>query len=229
MAAQLPKTPFQLHGGCFCSAIRYTISVPELSERKPLPQTPLTLERMLVPVNEVNERMPIIIFDHCYSCRRVPGALVECWFICPPSWVQFTLQPRETSSSSPDEKDPIKPETMELLESDKSLAERTYLTHFNSSEHANRTFCGKCGTHLTFLRTGPMTPLREKMGLFFDISVGTLDKESLEMEGFAPSMQAWANDGISWVVKLLANGKKGLLAEVSDNLSELHIDGPEKK
>jgi hypothetical protein len=228
MAKTLPKTPFQLHGGCFCSAIRYTISVPTLSERKALPQSPANLNRLLVPANEVNERMPIISFDHCNSCRRVPGSLVESWFICPPEWVTFTLQPR-TSTSSPDADGPIKREAMEYLQTDESLPERTYLTHFKSSEHSNRTFCGKCGTHISFFKTGPMTPLRQAMGSFIDVAVGTLDKESVEMEGFAPSFQVWDKDGISWVVKLINEGKKALLADVSEDLSKLKVDDSEKK
>jgi hypothetical protein len=229
MAKTLPKTPFQLHGGCFCSAIRYTISVPTLSERRALPQSPANLDRMLVPVNEVNERMPIIFFDHCASCRRVPGSIVESWIICPPEWVSFTLQPRTSASASPDDKDIIKLEAMEYLQTDESLPERTHLTHFKSSEHSNRTFCGKCGTHISFLKTGPMTPLRSAMGSFFDVAVGTLDKESLEMEGFAPSMQAWDKDGISWVVKLINEGKKALLADVADDLSKLKVEDSETK
>jgi hypothetical protein len=227
MAKTLPKVPFQLHGGCFCSAIRYTISVPTLSERRALPQSPANLDRLLVPVNEVNERMPIISFDHCHSCRRVPGSLVESWFICPPEWVSFTLQPR--TSTSPDEKDLIKTEAMEYLQTDESLPSRTYLMHFKSSEHSNRTFCGKCGTHISFFKTGPMTPLRSVMGSFFDVAVGTLDKESLEMEGFAPSMQVWDKDGISWVVKLINEGKRALLADVSDDLSKLKVEDSDKK
>jgi hypothetical protein len=227
MAATLPKTPFQLHGGCFCNAIRYTISVPTLSERKPLPQSPVNLDRLMVPVNEVNERMPIISFDHCNSCRRVPGMLVECWFICPLSWVEFTLQPRESGDEK--EKEVIKVETLAYLQEDESLAERAWVTHFKSSENSNRTFCGKCGTHLTFYRTGPITPLRQALGQFLDIAVGTLDKESVEMEGFGPSMQAWADHGISWVLKLVKDGKKGLLADVSDDLAKLKVEDEVKK
>jgi len=34
----------------------------------------------------------------------------------------------------------------------------------------------------------------------------------LEMEGFTPSMQVWDKDGISWVVKLVKEGKKSLIA-----------------
>lgn len=67
------------------------------------------------------------------------------------------------------------------------------------------------------------------MGSFFDVAVGTLDKESLEMEGFAPSMQVWDKDGISWVVKLINEGKKALLADVSDDLSKLKVEDSDKK
>lgn len=42
----------------------------------------------------------------------------------------------------------------------------------------------------------------------FDIAVGTLDKESLEMEGFRPSAHAWYTDGIEWVQKILKDGGK---------------------
>jgi hypothetical protein len=228
MAAKtLPKTPFQLHGGCFCSAIRYTISVPELSERKPLPKTSANLIRFFVPPNEVNERMPIISLDHCNSCRRVPGIIVESWIICPPSWVEFTLQPRESGDEK--EKEVIKVESMAYLQEDKTLAERTWVTHFKSSEHGNRTFCGKCGTHLTLFKTNSASPLKQLLGPFFDIANGTLDKESLGMEGFGPAMQVWQDDGIPWVVQLVNEGKKSLLADVSEDLSKLKVDDEEKK
>lgn len=228
MAATLPKTPFQLHGGCFCTAIRYTISVPTLEERKALPKIPAYLERpRFVPINEVNERLPIISLDHCGSCRRISGAIVESWFICPPSWVEFTLQPRESGDEK--EKEAIKAEGLAYLQEDQTLAQRTWVTHFKSSEHANRTFCGKCGTHLTFFKTDTMSPLRQMLGQFFDIAVGSLDKESVEMEGFGPSAQVWDKDGISWVVKLVNEGKKSLLADVSDEMSKLKVEDEEKK
>ena len=207
MAAQLPKIPFQLRGGCFCRSIRYTISVPALEDRRELPQAPASLDRMLVPVNEVNARMPIISLDHCRSCRGVPGAILGSWVICPPEWVTFELQPLDT------EKDTIKKDAMSYLETDKSLADQTTMTHFQSSENTNRTFCGKCGTHLTFYKSGPASPMKQLLGPFFDISTGTLDKACLEMEGLVPGMQVWDQEGIPWVVKLVAEGKKGLLVQ----------------
>lgn len=207
MAAQLPKTSFQLHGGCFCRSIRYNISIPALEERRQLPQAPAALDRMLVPVNEVNSRMPIISLDHCPSCRRVPGTILGSWVIIPLEWVTFELQALDA------EKDTIKKDAMGYLETDTSLADATNLTHFKSSENSNRTFCGKCGTHLTFYKSGMLSPMKQLLGNFFDISTGTLDKECLEMEGLVPGMQVWDEEGIPWVVKLVAEGKKGLLVQ----------------
>jgi hypothetical protein len=221
----LPKTPFEAHGGCFCTAIRYTVSIPELSERKELPNTGATAVGQLMPRNEVNGRMPIITLDHCNSCRRAPGTIVHSWFICPPEWVKFTVQPRESG----DEKESITVESMAYLQEDKTLSERTYVTHFKSNEYSNRTFCGKCGTHVTFFKTGPLGRLRQAMGLFFNISLGTLDQEYLEMEGFKPVAQVWNDHGIPWVVKLVKDGKKGLSDDVADDLVELKVEEVEKK
>ena len=49
-------------------------------------------------------------------------------------------------------------------------------------------------------------------GLIVDVAAGTLDKESVEMEGFKPSYKAWLEDGIPWVMKLLEEGEKSLVA-----------------
>lgn len=203
--ATLPETAFEIHGGCFCSAIRYTISVPDLESRPKIPTIP-SME--MVPINKVTERLPMITLDHCTSCRRIPGAIIQSWFICPQAWVQFSLQPCHEKSDAP-----IMPTTIDYLMSDKALQEKTYLTHFTSSAKSNRTFCGKCGTHLTFYHSGPQNPvaIREKWGPIFDVANGSLDREALEMEGFRPSRQAWQSDGIMWVKELLKDGEKTLL------------------
>jgi hypothetical protein len=205
--ATLPTTAFQLHGGCFCSAIRYTISVPELASRPIIPQNPT---KPFGPQSEVNEHLPIISLDHCNSCRRTSGVIVQSWFICPQSWVGFTLRPRSQGTSGSAET--IKPATIDLLKPDASLLERTFVTGFKSSENKCRTFCGKCGTHLTFLNDRPNHALAEKgnWGPYFDVVVGTLDKESLEMDGLRPYCQVWSKDGIEWVKRLVLEGEKSL-------------------
>ncbi|KAL2067645.1 hypothetical protein VTL71DRAFT_15741 [Oculimacula yallundae] len=203
----LPETPFELNGGCFCSAIRYKISVPELELRPKVDSNP---KAEISPPNKVSERLPMISLDHCTSCRRIAGAIIESWIIIPQAWVQFALQPRTNASTSPDQL--IKPTTIEYLMPDKAIQEKTYLTYFESSETSNRTFCGKCGTHLTFYYSG--TPgeqsMRNKWGPYFDVAGGTLDKESLEMEGYKPGRHVWADDGIDWVKKLLKEGENSL-------------------
>ncbi|PVH75770.1 hypothetical protein DL98DRAFT_518462 [Cadophora sp. DSE1049] len=206
----LPETAFQLKGGCFCSAIRYMISVPSLEARPKIPSDP---KKEIFPPNKVSERLPMITLDHCTSCRRIAGTIIESWFICPQAWVQFTLQPRTTTgagTTSPDES--ITPTMMEYLMPDKDLQDKTYLSYFSSSEDVNRTFCGKCGTHLTYYCSdAPGTmPTREHWGPYFDVAGGTLDREFLEMDGYRPNRYGWADDGISWVKRLLKEGEKSL-------------------
>ena len=92
--------------------------------------------------------------------------------------------------------------------------ECTYLRHFEGNKDSHRTFCGRCGTHLTFHFSGGQREMTKKAGwgLIFDVAAGTLDKESIEMEGFKPSYKGWREDGIPWVVKLLEEGEKSLVA-----------------
>jgi hypothetical protein len=180
--------------------------------------------QLIGPQNESNERLPLISLDHCTSCRRIGGSIIESWIIFPGSWAQFELQRRP--SDDPDLskltlldesklENPITPPTIDVLTGKVELLETTNLRHFSSSKDVSRVFCGKCGTHLTFKYTGPVTgitKLAKEAGMkwepHFDIAVGTLDKESLEMEGFRPSVHTWYTNGIEWVQKLLRDGGK---------------------
>lgn len=202
--ASLPVTPFVLHGGCFCKAITYTISVPSLGSRPLIPNPP---KRPFGPQNQTMESLPIITLDHCNSCRRIPGAIVDCWFVCPQPWATFSLlsralpESRITSST-----------TAEVLRPTKELEDATFVRGFESSEHAHRTFCGKCGTHLSFYYSGEDDDMarEENWGPHFDVAVGTFEKESVEMEGMRPGSQGWWDEGIGWVKDVLREGEKGL-------------------
>lgn len=129
-------------------------------------------------------------------------------------WIAFTLLPRSNSSkaTSADPASQIKPTTIEVLRPSKDLLESSYLSYFSSSEDVHRVFCGKCGTHLSFHYSGADDDkaLPGAWGPHFDIALGTFDKESLEMEGIIPARQAWYDDGISWVQRLLKDGEKSL-------------------
>ncbi|KUJ16963.1 uncharacterized protein LY89DRAFT_684953 [Mollisia scopiformis] len=203
--ATLPTAAFKLHGGCFCNAITYTISVPDLTSR---PLNPSKPSKPLGPRNEVNARLPCIALDHCTTCRRIPGSILQVWFICPQSWAEFSLQPRSHDTATT----PIKISTSEFLLPDKDVQERTWVTGFQSSEFAHRTFCGRCGTHLSFFYTGLDQKLAEEAnwGPYFDLVLGSLNKESLEVEGLWPDRQVWVGSGIEWVKQLVAEGEGSL-------------------
>jgi hypothetical protein len=86
---------------------------------------------------------------------------------------------------------------------------------FENSENKYRTFCGKCGNHLTFLNDGPNHALaadKGNWGPYFDVALGTWDTESLEMDGLRPCYLVWSKDGIDWVKRLVLEGEKSLFA-----------------
>lgn len=73
-----------------------------------------------------------------------------------------------------------------------------------SSEGAHRTFCARCGTHLTFHWTGDDDEwVLKNWGPHADIAMGTFEKESVEMEGMRPGRQSWWDDGIKWVQEMI--------------------------
>ncbi|KUJ11506.1 uncharacterized protein LY89DRAFT_688742 [Mollisia scopiformis] len=206
----LSKDPITLTGGCFCSAIRYTITIPSLSSRPKIPPMP---SRELHPPTEISSHMPMISLDHCTSCRRAPGSIVECWLIMPQSWITFSLLPKFTDAHLASAEEYIQPTTIGLLKGEEEIIESTWLRHFEGNEGSHRTFCGRCGTHLTFHYSGEPREMSRKAdwGAIFDVAVGTLDQESVEVEGLKPNYTGWAELGIGWVKKLLAEGEKSLV------------------
>lgn len=224
--SSLPKNAFILKGGCFCSAIRYVVSVPALEDRPKLPILPSSDVR-IIPQNETNERLPMIDVDHCTSCRRISGSVIQLWFIIPQTWVQFSLLSRASEAPPPrigpfdlsttTTEPVIKPSTIQVLTGVPELLSTTYLAKFSSSEGVNRNFCGRCGTNLTFHyeRLGGMAKEAANQGLdwaaHMDISMGSLDTESLETEGLRPAERVHVADSIGWVEKWLREGESALL------------------
>lgn len=208
--SSLPVTPFEVHGGCFCKAITYTISIPAFESRPEHRQPP---RNPFGAQTKVAERLPVISIDHCNSCRRVAGVVVQAWLICPQRWATFSLLARNFGPDSNAAEERITPKsTAEILRPSKELEEQTYIKAFDSSEYAHRTFCGRCGTQLTFLYSGPDDEMKkeENWGPHFDITLGTLEQESAEMEGMRPARQGWVIDGIEWVKEVFEEGGKGL-------------------
>lgn len=99
--AFLPSEPLTLTGGCFCKANRYTIKIHASEDRGVVPEamdTPIAAETD-GKLRTVPTRFPLVGFDHCDSCRRTSGAIVQCWFICPTSWVIWDLLASKSHTS----------------------------------------------------------------------------------------------------------------------------------
>lgn len=192
--AFLPPSNLSLTGGCFCGAAKYTITIPALSER---PLVPNAAPVSTSPTETTPTRLPIITLDHCQTCRRVSGAIITCWLIVPPSWLTWTLLNRDGS-----ERRDI-PAVEVCGPADAGTQGDHYVQHFRSSDRVIRTFCERCGTHLTYYglrRHG--TP-----GAFVDVSVGSLDAGSFEV--VRPERHNWWENGVEWVRELVRWGTGG--------------------
>ena len=99
---------------------------------------------------------------------------------------------------------------LEYLRPSKELEETTYVKAFQSSEYVHRTFCGRCGTHLTVFCSDVDDEMarEENWGPHFDVPVGTFEKESVEMPGMRPGRQGWWEDGIGWVKEMIGEGER---------------------
>jgi hypothetical protein len=224
--AFLPPESLELTGGCLCSAIRYKISIPELAFRPFAPgalPTPIPKGHSHTPKSyshpsknqEVPTRFPLIDIDHCQSCRRACGGLVQCWIILLQDWVEFRLQPR-SFSCDPSFADPFTEseglfyDASDVATGSEAVLKDTYLGRYISSPNTHRTFCTRCGTGLAFCYAGPR-PDSWTLGPIIDVALGSLDLECLEREGVRPERQGWWEDGVGWIKKLVSEGDGGLI------------------
>ncbi|KUJ07228.1 uncharacterized protein LY89DRAFT_631807 [Mollisia scopiformis] len=183
----LPSGPFTLHGGCDCTAVRYTISVPAGTT------TPSEENRLLK-----------IFFDHCNKCRRVSGALVQAWLSCPQEWLEWSVGSTGPLPSEEKVRTWVTTSTKDVL---KSVPGASPVANYASSPGVTRTFCGRCGTNLAYFYAGKGEPEATPM---IDIVLGSLDTESLEMEGMRPDRHLYWESGINWVKELVTGGDKSL-------------------
>ncbi len=219
MAFLLP-TELTLHGGCLCSAIRYTISIPSATARPLVPAgalpTPTAGRRCADPARSVPTTLPLIDIDHCNDCRRACGGLVQCWLICPQEWVQFRLQPRRADGDDDatpsgiggfgnDDAAAVTRSCGEVADPTPALRSSSYLASFASSAEVRRVFCGRCGTGVTYTFVGERGPAWT-LGPIVDIAMGTLDRESLEADGVRPDRHGWWDSGVTWIRQLLTSG-----------------------
>jgi hypothetical protein len=160
--------------------------------------------RLILPGKDLSGaelQPPQIFFDHCNKCRKVSGALVQAWFTCPQDWVEWSIATENIPSSNGEAR--RTPTTKDLVQSKPSAP----VVNYASSPEVTRSFCGRCGTNLLYVFEG-----REKTNHvpMVDLVLGSLDAESLEMEGVRPDRHFYWESGISWVKNLVAKGDSSL-------------------
>ncbi|CAF9943579.1 MAG: hypothetical protein ALECFALPRED_000713 [Alectoria fallacina] len=199
----LPDHPLVLHGGCNCRAIRYKVQVPARSQRP------------LNPFSDGQVPFPMVTTDHCNDCRRATGSILPTWICVPTSMMTCQLQPVSSSSSSSSTNQdarrgddaaapPSSPwvPAVELFKPGPDK-DKYHVQFYQSSADITRTFCGRCGTNLTYFMTHGMG---EGYPEIFDTILGTLDREDLEKDWMAPDRHCWWSCGIEWVQQLSNGG-----------------------
>lgn len=222
--AFLPSHSLKLTGGCFCSAIRYKISIPPFCDRPRVPgslPTPIhphtaakphpTSEALTTSSTLVPTHLPILEIDHCTSCRRASGSVIQVWLICEAKWITFDLLPQtpalgHVGPAPPDKvQSAIKYPAREIVNPSPQLTGESYVGHYSSNGTSHRTFCTRCGTPMTFNFSGDRGE-DWKLDTLVDVAMGTLDRESLETEGLRPDRHGWWSDGIPWIRGMMYMG-----------------------
>ncbi|KAL9610189.1 MAG: hypothetical protein Q9167_005093 [Letrouitia subvulpina] len=193
----LPATALTIRGGCNCRAVRYEISVPPISNRP------------IHPYSDGSVHIPFTVICHCNDCRCASGGLVLAGICSATHMVRISLLPR--TSPMP----PLQTTRVELPNDDAERAwvpaqdvfrpsstldvpADSFLRAYKPSEDVTRTFCGRCGTNVTYSRH----PMPDDWPEMLDILMGTVDKECLEKEELKPDRHVWWGKGIGWVKSL---------------------------
>lgn len=242
--AFLPSAPLTLHGSCSCAAAKYTIQIPSLPDRPVIPSHPPIPTS---PTTSTAANFPVIALCHCVSCRRASGALFFSWLVAPVGWVTWDVEvkPGEVGSSWPgngngavrgrsggkegekgeegtEERLRDVPSTLICGPADvnaKAARPSTYVTQHRSSERAVRTFCGRCGTTLTYYHLERHGTGQE----ILDVSVGSLDEASIRL--VRPERHVYWDSGVEWVRDLARWGTGGwMLRNRGDDPTEVVRD-----
>ena len=207
----LPRESLTIEGGCNCCAVRYRVEIPSFDRR------PVHLAGD--PEAQREEiRLPMVATDNCNDCRRATGSILPFWICAPISMVSGLYLPRSDSSSVAEE-----PKAGTWLPATNmfkptATSEKTFLTFYKSSEVARRSFCGRCGTNLTYTYFGP-TP--DGWVETVDIVLGTVDRKYLEGRDLAPERHLWWDYGIDWIKDFTINGASQLDKHPDSDVSKV--------
>ena len=195
----LPDHPLVLHGGCNCRAIRYRLQVPARADRP------------LNPFSDGSVCFPTITTDHCNDCRRATGSILSTWICVPTSMMSCQLRPVSSANADPsgDKAAVCAPDSSSWIPAANLFKpgedeDKYYLKLYHSSPGITRTFCGRCGTNLTYYSSHDRG---KDFPEVFDVILGTLDREDLENEWMAPDRHCRWSGGIGWIQELTNGGK----------------------
>ena len=203
----LPPGAFKVSGGCSCGAIRYHVYVPKASHR---PLHPRSRPSATTPPTH----LPIVFTDHCNDCRRSNGSIIPSWISGPVEWFDVELMLRQdlpSTNRGPQMSTGLAEDMVARLgepmciTGDRAFSgphestANTYLQYYESSPGCIRSFCARCGTHLSFMAPADMPAL-------VDIVLGTVDRKVLEQEWMMPDRQNWCDLAMPWVKGLAEGG-----------------------
>ncbi|EPE27056.1 Mss4-like protein [Glarea lozoyensis ATCC 20868] len=196
----LPPHKLTIRGGCNCGAIKYEISIPEIAQRPLHPSSSATDILCL----------PFIATDHCNDCRSALGTILPMWICSPISMIKASVVLRSKASlpseASKRKNEIDEPRTPYLpahnIFTPGSISEDSFLMFFESSENRRRSFCGRCGTNISYAAL----PMPEGWPDMLDIVLGTVDREDLSGEALKPERQLWWDCGIEWIKDMSVQG-----------------------
>lgn len=198
----LPPEAVTLSGGCNCSAIRYRVSIPAISDRPLHPAFNTASGKEPV-------RLPFVCIDHCNDCRKATAALLGVVLCSPTSYVEMSTLPQlEEGKERVEKKDEERdwfPAT-EIFPPGIKSRDNTTLSFYTSSEGRTRAFCSSCGTQFAY----SAYPYPDPWPRMLDIWIGSVDQADLEKEWLVPERHLWYDVGIEWIRKFGSEGSGGV-------------------
>ena len=142
----------------------------------------------------------MVATDHCNDCRRATGSILPTWMCVPVALMSISLRSAHDIATETENNGPWIP-SMEALRPGPANSS-SHLEFYVSSPSRTRTFCGNCGTNLTY----SINPMIEGFPDIFDVVLGTFDKEYLKQDWMAPDRHCWWSCGTKWIKKLSGGG-----------------------
>jgi hypothetical protein len=142
----------------------------------------------------------MVATDHYNDCRRATGDVLLVWFCTPTEFVSASIL--LYSSEMKGDKEGERSPWVRAAEIFVPRGKESWLRFYESSPGRRRSFCGRCGTNLSFV---PF-PVPEGWPDRLDFVLGSVDRVCLEGNALRPERQLWWDYGIEWVKEMTVKG-----------------------